>query len=234
MSSMPTAPASSSTTNCRSSSSVSSAANFAVSSPRILLCAEHPSPLPSARRTAVQRGLPCRRRPTRATPWFCRARQTAQAGDAVTGAQDMINRPLLIFAQPVGGLIAGMQSAHRIAGRIDRLNQIQFRCQNLPRGKSTLGFDQVSRILRRRLSTPANPVHPDVATGPRSTVHAPARPTCARTHGRRHDSGLGFPVQTGGLAGRVEPMRRVFATPVIHRAAIAPTGVRALPRSRCL
>jgi len=38
-----------------------------------------------------------------------RASQTAQAGDAVTGAQHMVNRPALIFAQPVGRPITGMQ-----------------------------------------------------------------------------------------------------------------------------
>ena len=59
------------------------------------------------------------------------AGQTAQAGDAVTGAQDMINRPALIFAQPVGRPVTGMQWRDGIAARIDRLNQIQFRRQNL-------------------------------------------------------------------------------------------------------
>ena len=33
----------------------------------------------------------------------------AQAGDTVTGAQHMINRPALIFAEPVGRPITGMQ-----------------------------------------------------------------------------------------------------------------------------
>ncbi len=84
---------------------------------------------------------------------FARAGQTAQAGDAVTGAQDMINRPVLIFAQPVGRLITGMQRRNRIASRIDRLNQIQFRCQNLPRGKSAFGFHQIRRMTSPPLST---------------------------------------------------------------------------------
>ena len=53
---------------------VSSVENFEVSPPRMLLFAEHQSPPPSAHRTAVQHGLPCRRRPVRVTPWFCRCR----------------------------------------------------------------------------------------------------------------------------------------------------------------
>ncbi len=43
-----------------------------------------------------------------------------------------------------------MQGRNRIATRVDRLNQIQFRRQNLPRGKSTFRFHQVRRILHRR------------------------------------------------------------------------------------
>ena len=84
---------------------------------------------------------------------FASARQTAQAGDAVTGAQDMVNRPLLILAQPVGRPVAGIQRCDRITSRIDRLNQIQFRCQNLPRGKSVFGFHQVRRILHHLFQT---------------------------------------------------------------------------------
>ena len=53
---------------------------------------------------------------------FAAAGQTAQAGNAVTGAQDMINRPALIFAEPVGRPVAGMQRRNRIAARVDRLN----------------------------------------------------------------------------------------------------------------
>ena len=43
-----------------------------------------------------------------------------------------------------------MQWRNGIATRIDRLNQIQFRRQNLPRGKSAFGFDQFRRMLHRR------------------------------------------------------------------------------------
>jgi hypothetical protein len=213
---------------------VSSAAGFAASSPRIPLCAKHPLPPPSARRTAVQSSPLCRRRPARATPWFCRAGQTAQAGDAVTGAQDMVNRPALIFAQPVGRPVAGMQRRDGIAARVDRLNQIQFRCQNLWRGKSAFGFHQVRRILHRRFQMVQIHFTQDAATTPRPTVHAPARPTCARRHGRRHGSGLGFPVQRRMPDGLNEPTRGVFAAIAVHRLTIAPTAVRALRRSRCL
>ena len=81
---------------------------------------------------------------------FAAAGQPTQASNAVTGAQDMINRPALIFAQPVGRPITGMQWRDGIASRVDRLNQVQFRRQNLRRGKSTLGFDQVRRTLHGR------------------------------------------------------------------------------------
>jgi hypothetical protein len=42
-----------------------------------------------------------------------------------------------------------MQWRDGIASRVDRLYQVQFRRQNLRRGKSTLGFDQVRRTLHR-------------------------------------------------------------------------------------
>ena len=199
---------------------VSTAAGFAASPPRILLCAKHPLPPPSARRTAVQSsGFLAGGDQLAQRRGFAAARQTAQAGDAVTGAQHMINRPALIFAQPVGRPVAGMQRRDRIATRVDRLNQIQFRCQNLLRGKSAFRFHQVRRILHRRFQRRSNPLRPGDATGPRSTVHAPAPPTCARTHGRRHGSGLGFPVQrhATGRTGWTEPSR-VFAAIAVHPA----------------
>ena len=65
----------------------------------------------------------------------------------------MVNRPLLILAQPVGRPVAGMQRHDRITSRVDCLNQIQFRCQNLPRGKSAFGFHQVRRILHHLFQT---------------------------------------------------------------------------------
>ena len=78
---------------------------------------------------------------------FACASQPPQAGDAVTGAQHMINGSLLIFAEPGGRAIAGMQGRNRIASRVDGLNQIQFRRQNFFGRKPAFGLYQFRRIL---------------------------------------------------------------------------------------
>ena len=46
---------------------------------------------------------------------FATASQTAQAGDAVTRAQDIINRPAWIFTEPVRRFVARMQRRDGIA-----------------------------------------------------------------------------------------------------------------------
>ena len=62
----------------------------------------------------------------------------------------MVNRPPLIIAQPVGGLITGMQRRDSITAVVHGLNQSQFRRQNLPGGKTAFGFNQFTGILHRR------------------------------------------------------------------------------------
>ena len=71
MSSMPTAPASSNTINCRSVRAGLSTTGFAGSWPRIPPHAELPWPMRWAHRRAARSRPPCRRRPARAAPWFC-------------------------------------------------------------------------------------------------------------------------------------------------------------------
>ena len=73
-----------------------------------------------------------------------------QSRDAVTGAQDMVNCPFLIFTEPFGRPITGMQWREGIASCVHRLNQIQFGCQNLRRGQPVFSFNQVRRTLHRR------------------------------------------------------------------------------------
>ena len=92
------------------------AADFATSPPRILPCAEHPLPPPSARRTTVQSSTSVQAATSsRKRRGFARAGQTTQTGDAVTGAQDMVNCPLLILTEPVGRLDSrdAMAQRHR-------------------------------------------------------------------------------------------------------------------------
>ena len=113
MSSIPTAPASSSTTSL-------SLDKGCLDSNR--LCSVFASN-PSLRRTSVAAAVGVQKA-VQSSPLsggdqftqcrgFAAACQSFESGNAVGGPQDMVNRPALIFAQPVGRPIAGMQRRDR-------------------------------------------------------------------------------------------------------------------------